>query len=122
MQNGTLRIDDTGDLIFDNSGMLSTVEGNETSAQNVRLTLCAWRGDFDLVPSHGMDYDTLLSADTSDFGVAPEQLVREAVFQEAAVASVTDVVVGSSGRGMSIRVAGLLTDGTRLTTEVVAGG
>ena len=59
--NYTLKIDpNTRDLVLDDDGVMVTVAGPLTSAQCVRLTLQAWRGEFPFVPSHGTEYERIM--------------------------------------------------------------
>ena len=56
MAQFTLRIDPTTrDITFDDAGIMQTVAGDEATAQNVRLTLDVWRGEFPFDPTHGTD-------------------------------------------------------------------
>ena len=57
LENMTLKVsEETSDLIFDDNGILVTVEGNATTAQNVRMALTAWKGDFPLVEGTIREY------------------------------------------------------------------
>ena len=110
---------DTHDLDFDEKGILKTIEENETAAQNIRLTLEAGKGDFDLVPSHGTDYAQILGQPV-DAGVADE-VIREAIFQEDRLASIDEISIKESDRrGLEISFSGTLNDGEGIHMEVTS--
>lgn len=118
--NMTLKIDpESRDLVLDEDGIMETVAGDETSAQAVRLTLEVWKGEFELVPDHGTDYERIM-------GKKPHELeedeigevVREGIFQEDAVEQVDALETNLSGRSLEVSFAGRLTSGTAITTEV----
>lgn len=118
--NYTLKIDpDTRDLCFDDDGIMETVDGDTTSAQSVRLTLCAWKGEFPLVPGHGTDYSRIMGQKLGDLedDEIPE-VIREAVFQESNVSEVNSVDYTLDGRSLSVEFSGKLTDGNNITSEV----
>lgn len=119
--NYTLKIDPkTRDLVLDGEGMMETICGSETSAQNVRLTLQAWRGEFPFVPSHGTEYDRIMGKKPRelDEDEVPE-VVRDAVFQEPAVEEVQEVTYNHlEGRGLEVAVVGRLADGETINAEV----
>ena len=57
MENMALEIgEQTCDLVFDESGIMKTIYGNDTTSQNVRMALTAWKNDFLPVPGHGTDF------------------------------------------------------------------
>ena len=60
---------DTRDLVIADGDIL-TVDGAADIAQAVRVTLQAWRGDWDLDTRHGTDYPRILSDD----GVADTEI------------------------------------------------
>lgn len=118
--NMTLKIDpESRDLVLDEDGIMETIAGDETSAQAVRLTLEVWKGEFELVPDHGTDYERIM-------GKKPHELeedeigevVREGIFQEDAVEQVDALETNLSGRSLELAFAGRLTSGTAITTEV----
>lgn len=118
--NYTLKIDpDTRDLCFDDEGIMETVAGDATSAQNVRLTLCAWKEEFPLVPSHGTDYARIMGKKPCELedDEIPE-VIREAVFQEPTVAEVDGVDYSLDGRALSVTFNGQLVNGDSITSEV----
>ncbi|MGL5435869.1 MAG: hypothetical protein ACRDBO_10795 [Lachnospiraceae bacterium] len=122
MNNATLKLID-GDLVFDADGMLVIVEGDETTAQNIQTVLRTWKGDFELVPDHGADYDKVFDADVSDLSFAPEDVVRAAIYQEDDVKSIESLTVTEdTERHLAIAFTGTLTDGSTVTTEVTTDG
>lgn len=111
----------TKDLAFDKHGILATVEDNETSAQCVRLTLEAWKGDFTLVPDHGTDYEKILG-EREDEELADE-VIREAVFQEDKVSALEELAVSvMENRKLEVIFSGRLNDGSLINMEVKADG
>lgn len=120
MENMTLEIgDQSNDLEFDENGIMKTVYGNEATAQNVRMALTAWKGDFAPVPEHGTDYGRLFSE-----GCSREErveVVRDAIFQEEGVSQVERLVVTDVGmRMVNISFEGGLADGGHISMEVDA--
>ena len=62
MENYTLKIDpNSRDLVLNDDGMMELVFGGDSSAQAVRLTLEAWKGEFPFDPTHGTEYDRMPS-------------------------------------------------------------
>lgn len=123
MENYTLKIDpETRDLVIDDAGMMELVDGDETSAQAVRLTLQAWKGDFPFDPTHGTSYDRIVGKRPRDLAEdeVPE-IIRDAVLQETAVREVDSVEYSfAEGRHLDISVTGTLETGEVITTEVSA--
>lgn len=118
MDNGTLQLSNDGDLVFDAAGILSMVENTDTTAQSVRVVLNTWKEDFNLLPEHGTDYQSLFQSDITE--ADPEAIIREAIFQEDAVASVETIEVQKSEeRGLHISFTGRLTNGDDIGLEVV---
>lgn len=111
---------DTHDLDFDNSGILKTIEENETAAQNIRLTLEAGKGDFELVPNHGTDYEQILGR-PFDSGNTDE-VIREAAFQEERLSAINEISVEEDDkRNIKISFSGVLDDGEAIRMEVETG-
>ena len=118
----TLKIDPvTRDLVLDEDGITEVVTGDDVPAQNVRLTLQAWRGEFPFVPSHGTDYDRIMGKKPSELteDEVPE-VIRDAVFQEPEVEEVQEVNYTLEGRGLDVSVSGRLSDGETINAEVKA--
>lgn len=96
MDNMTLKISCEGDLVIGEDGMMQVIDGVETTAQNIRMTLKAAKEDFPLVPEHGTDYGTV-------FGVGADaetitEAYREAIFQEDDVEQINSLTVSMDGR------------------------
>ena len=116
MENYTLKIDpETRDLCLDDAGMLELVDGDATSAQAVRLTMEAWKGEFPFDPTHGTDYTRIAGKKARELAEdeVPE-VIRDAVLQETTVS----VEYNLSGRSLEVSVTGTLTTGGVITTEV----
>lgn len=120
MEEFTLRIDPASrDISFDEGGIMQTVSGDEAIAQNVRLTLEVWRGEFPLVPNHGTDYDRILGKKPNELedDEVPE-VVRDAIFQEPGVAEIDAVDYKIEGRSIEVAATGRLSNGDPITMEV----
>lgn len=120
MENYTLKIDpETRDLCLDDAGVLELVDGDTTSAQAVRLTLEAWKGEFPFDPTHGTDYTRIAGKKARELAEdeVPE-VIRDAVLQETTVSEVDSVEYNLSGRSLEVSVTGTLTTGGVITTEV----
>lgn len=120
MENYTMKIDpNTRDLVVDEAGMLELVDGDATSAQAVRLTLEAWKGEFPFDPTHGTEYDRIAGKKARELSEdeVPE-VIRDAVLQEMTVSEVDTVEYDLSGRSLNVSVTGTLTTGGVIKTEV----
>lgn len=121
MDQFTLRIDPTTrDITIDDAGDFQIVAGDEATAQNVRLTLDVWRGEFPFDPTHGTDYERIMGKKPGELedDEVPE-VVRDAILQEPGVAEVENVEYKfAEGRELEIRAAGRLDNGHTITTEV----
>lgn len=118
----TLKIDPvTRDLVLDEDGIMEVVTGDDVPAQNVRLTLQAWRGEFPFVPSHGTEYDRIMGKKPGELteDEVPE-VIRDAVFQEPEVEEVQEVSYNLEGRALDVSVSGRLADGETINAEVKA--
>lgn len=120
----TLYIDpSTNDLSFDGNGNLRKVYDNETTAQNVRLTLLAYLGDFPLETTHGTEYPRFLGRKHSDLPQdEAQEIFRDAILQETDLAYVQDLSVTHSGRSAEVAFTGILRSGDTITAEVTALG
>ena len=111
---------ETHDLDFDENGILRTAEDAAAAAQNIRLTLEAFKGDFLLVPDHGTDYERILGQPMDE--ETADEVIREAVFQEERLAVVEKLTVEESEkRNLNISFSGQLDDGTEVSMEVGIG-
>ena len=120
MENYTMKIDpNTRDLVVDEAGMLELVDGDATSAQAVRITLEAWKGEFPFDPTHGTEYDRIAGKKARELSEdeVPE-VIRDAVLQETTVSEVDTVEYDLSGRSLNVSVTGTLTTGGVIKTEV----
>jgi len=123
MANDTLYIDpETHDLEFDDEGMLRMIDGGDTTAQNVRLTLQTHKESFPLDLSHGTEYDRFLGVKGIDPGEI-EEVIREAVYQETDVIEVESLdVTVREPRGVGIEFSGRLAGGKEISLEVTRNG
>lgn len=112
---------ETKDLCFTEDGLLDTVEDYAASIQCVRLTLEAWKGDFELVPVHGTEYQRILG-EPEDEDTADE-VIREAIFQEPHVSVLEELEISvTEGKELEIECSGKLGDGTPINLEVSVNG
>lgn len=112
---------ETKDLSFTDEGMLEVLEDDAAIAQGVALTLGAWKGDFELVPSHGTDYEQILGIEVDE--ETTDEVLREAIFQEEQITTVESLgVTQGEGRKMTVTWSGQLSDGKIISMEVNTGG
>lgn len=121
MANKVWRIDpDTKDLSFTDSGVLETLEDDAASAQGVALTLGAFKGDFDLVPDHGTDYEQILGVPVDEEMI--DEVIREAIFQEDTVSTVDELAATQAAdRSLVVTWSGQLSSGEPVSMEVNVG-
>lgn len=118
--NDAWKIDpDTRDLCFDKDGMLETVSDQEAAAQGVRMALTAFKGDFDLVPEHGTDYEQILGVEADEETM--DEVVRESIFQEDRVSAIDELSVSTANRTVEINFSGTLNNGEKISMEVNEG-
>ena len=88
----TLRLDETGDVIFDGAGELLLIDDIDEVAQSVRMALSTRLGEWFLNPAeHGFEYSTLETKQPD-----PEEIrlaVIETVSQEERIREVTDIQI-----------------------------
>lgn len=118
MENMALKIDEqSNDLEFDENGIMRTIYGNDTIAQNVRMALTAWKNEFFPTPEHGTDYKKFFSEESGE--EERMEVVRDAVLQEDEVAQIEKVEINSEGkRKIYVSFEGRLPDGTVISMEV----
>ncbi len=109
MDNMTLMISQNGDLVIGDNGIMQTLDGADTTAQNIRMTLKAWKEDFPLVPEHGTDHNSVFGVGVGDDRV--KEAYREAIFQEKEVAQINSLTVERNGRTVSIEFDALTEKG-----------
>lgn len=118
LENVTLKVSEgNDDLVFDDNGILVTVEGSATTAQNVRMALTAWKGDFPLVEEHGTDYKRIF--DENCMEDEREEVLREAILQEDNVKQIEKMqIVNNEKRNIAVSFAGVMKDGGKISMEV----
>ncbi len=120
MENMALKISEhSNDLEFDENGIMKTIYGSETTAQNVRMTLTAWKNDFLPAPGHGTDYGKFFS---EECGTEERvEVMREAVFQENDVAQIEEITIHTvEERKVHVSFEGRLSNGEEINMEVSA--
>ena len=118
--NDAWKIDpDTRDLCFDKDGILKTVSDQEAAVQGVRMALTAFKGDFDLVPEHGTDYEQIMGVEADEETM--DEVVREAIFQEDRISAIDELSVSTANRTVEINFTGTLNNGEKISMEVNEG-
>ena len=118
--NDAWKIDpDTRDLCFDKDGILKTVSDQEAAVQGVRMALTACKGDFDLVPEHGTDYEQIMGVEADEETM--DEVVREAIFQEDRISAIDELSVSTANRTVEINFTGTLNNGEKISMEVNEG-
>ncbi len=120
--NMTLLIDpETRDLVLDENGSFKMIYGDDTTVQNVRHALLTWKAEFFADREHGTDYERIMGVNQNDLETGEvEEVIREAVFQEPAIARIDDISVTYERRNISVEIAATLTNGERIRLEVTA--
>lgn len=121
-ENMTLLIDpETRDLVFDEDGSFRKIYDRDTTVQNVRHALSAWKEEFFADPSHGTDYESVMGKNQNE--IEDEEIkdvIREAVYQEPDVQRVDSIAVSYDRRTLLVQVSATLTDGETIALEVTA--
>ncbi len=112
MDNMTLMISGKGDLVIGDDGIMQTINGADTTSQNICMTVKAWKEDFPLVPEHGTDHNSVFGADADDGRI--KEVYREAIFQEDAIAQINNLSVERNGREVSVSFEALTENGTEV--------
>lgn len=122
MDNMTLLIDpETRDLIFDTDGSFRKIYGDDTTVQNVRHALLAWKAEFFADETHGTDYESIVGVSMNDVDDDEvKEIIREAVFQEPAVSRIDSISVTFEGRTITVELAATLENGEKIALEVTA--
>lgn len=122
MDNMTLLIDpETKDLVFDEAGMLVQIFDVETTIQNIRHALLAWKEEFFADDEHGTDYDRIIGRNQNEIDEDEiEQIIRDAVFQEDDVERIDELTVEYANRKLTIEltITPSAGDQTNLALEV----
>lgn len=119
-ENMALRIDpETRDLVFDADGNMEQVFGDETTSQNIRLTLQAWKGEFFLDVNHGTEYDRILGKKPHELPYDEVgEVLRDAIFQEPDVSQIEEVTGEIDGRKATAAFRAALYSGQEISMEV----
>ena len=112
MDNMTLKVSRDGYLVIGADGIMETIGGTETTAQNIRMALKAWKGDFPIVPGHGTDYETVFHAGTDDSQI--REAYREAIFQETDVAQINSLSIKRDGRTIDVSFEAMTGEGLKV--------
>lgn len=116
MDNMTLRIGQNGDLVIGDDGIMQTIGGADTTAQNICMTIKAWKEDFPLVPEHGTDHNSVFGVGVDDGQV--KEAYREAIFQENEIAQINNLTVERDARAVNIVFEALTEEGMEVKGRV----
>ena len=116
MDNMTLMISQQGDLVVGSDGIMQTIEGADTTAQNIRMTIKTWKEDFPLVPEHGTDHNSVFGVGTDDGKI--KEAYREAIFQENGISQINMLTVERGGREINVEFKALTEEGTEVKGRV----
>ena len=111
------KISDDRDLIIKNNDFQMT-DGLEQSAQNVRATLWAWKGEAEFDLSHGTDYPSIFEKNVTDQEIAA--VIQEGITQEPTIVNILSMSVTRQGRKANIRYTANSNNGV-LESEVSIG-
>lgn len=119
MENKTWRINsETKDLCFDADGILEIISEQDAIAQNITLTIRAGKGDFDLVPAHGTEYEKIFGTTHDANGI--DTVIREAIFQEPNIIAINNLGIDRiADRKIKIHFDCLLKNREEVGLEVV---
>lgn len=122
MDNMTLLIDpESRDLVFDTDGSFKKIYGDDTTVQNVRHTLLAWKAEFFADETHGTDYESIVGQSMNDVDDDEiKEVIREAIFQEPDVSRIDSMTVSYDGRSVSVAFTATLVTKETITLEVTA--
>lgn len=122
MDNMTLLIDpESRDLVFDTAGMFRKVYGDDTTVQNVRHALLAWKAEFFADETHGTDYENIVGLNMNEVDEDEvRETIREAVFQEPDVARIDSIKVTYENRNITVELTATLESGETMALEVTA--
>lgn len=120
--NMTLLIDpESRDLVFDTDGSFKKIYGDDTTVQNVRHTLLAWKAEFFADETHGTDYESIVGQSMNDVDDDEiKEVIREAVFQDPDVSQIDSISVSYEGRTITVELTATLSDGEKIALEVTA--
>lgn len=120
MDNMTLLIDpESRDLVFDTAGMFRKVYGDDTTVQNVRHALLAWKAEFFADETHGTDYESIVGLNMNEVDEDEvREIIREAVFQEPDVARIDSIKVIYENRNITVELTATLESGETMALEV----
>ncbi len=108
----------TRDLCFDDDGIMETLEDGEAIAQNIRNNLLAWKGEFDLVPAHGTEWERVAGLHPNRAVDEADDVLRRSIFQEPYVQEIEKLDVQTEGRTLAADFSGKLYDGSTVRVEV----
>lgn len=116
MDNMTLMISQKGDLVIGDNGIMQIIDGADTTAQNIRMTIKAWKEDFPLVPEHGTDHYSVFGVGMGDDRV--KEAYREAIFQESEIAQINSLTVERNGRTVNVAFEALTEKGMEVSGRI----
>lgn len=107
--------------MFDSDGSFKKIYGDDTTVQNVRHTLLAWKAEFFADETHGTDYESIVGQSMNDVDDDEiKEVIREAVFQDPDVSQIDSISVSYEGRTITVELTATLSDGEKIALEVTA--
>lgn len=113
-----LKLDDERDLCFDENGDMESLYDAEAIAQNVTNELRAWKGEFPLDLSHGMDWESVVAQPPDEAQAEADDAARTAIFHEPYVQTIDELEITTAERQLTIDYTGTLYDGSTIRLEV----
>lgn len=117
----SLKVDDTGDLVF-TGGDMATIEGPEELAQCCRLGIGTNKNEWFLNPDMGIDFKLFLGKSVNEAQMMDE--LTAGLLQEARIQSVENVefTINPKLRTMLVTFTATGTDGETIQAEGVEVG
>lgn len=109
---------ETRDLCFDENGIMEILEDGEAIAQNIRNNLLTWKGECELVPSHGTEWDRVVGLHPAQAVDEADDALRRSIFQEPYVQEIDSLDIQAEGRQLNVDFTGKLYDGKTVRVEV----
>ena len=114
-----LKLDpESRDLCFTGDGLLDILEDGEAIAQNIRNNLNTWKGEFELDPPHGTEWERIVGKPTSGIESEADDVLRASIFQEPYVREIESLEPVVDGRALGAEFSGTLYDGSTVRVEV----
>lgn len=108
------------DICFNADGIMEHLEDGEAIAQNIRNNLNTWKGEFELDPSHGTEWERIVGQPESGIEDEADDVLRTSIFQEPYVREIESLTPIVEGRKIGAEFYGTLYDGSTVRVEAKA--